>query len=580
MTVRLLKPYAQRPVGAIAAFDASTEAGMIEAKQASADLTGGFEYFLPRPGLKLQVQQIAVGSLSLRAAEQAPAVLPEGQVLNVSGSVGAVGKVHRLDPAGGNAPLQSWAVGSGALAPIGAFAGEQRFLVTCSAGNVTVATANSAVSAARVGRDAAGTAVGLGDSSTQIPLRVNQLVGAMRAGGTGLPAATNSVASGTTTKTFAGAISAWGPFHAVQLIFGNHTATPAVIDNSCVATSSTAYPGGVFNIAAPSSGWSAGTGAVVAPAAIGADAAAMRKRPGLILSPKLPARSLTRAAGELDGGKYELLFWRNVRLGNNNTFTYGDLGAGFSAAWDAANEGFSILTADPTFGVDTVANPGSVVTSTRETGAPGVAIVGVLFHYDKKMTTIGGPGDSIFVGSPNSSGAIGMPYIFKATARVRAAGKMVSYFNGAISGSSMQAINLHGRDIVDLNMLDIMVVHSHTINGMTPTQLSGNAADWDGQWYFMMDLIQYHLDKKSGNQVLILTPLPNDSFTPSQNALRLKQRDRVINSGLPYVDVESLADSLGHWVNPAHVLDGTHPSPLGHEALCEKVKPVLLTMVP
>ncbi|MGK5020750.1 SGNH/GDSL hydrolase family protein [Janthinobacterium sp. LB2P10] len=507
--------------------------------------------------------------------------LPEGQVLTVTGAPGATGVVYLLDPVlGGTNSLQSWAVVSGALAPIGPYAGEQRLLVTCSAGSVIATTANAAVSAARVGRDVAGVAASVGDGSTQIPLRVNQLVGSMRAAGTGLPAATNSVSSGAATKSFAGAISAWGPFHAVQLIFGNHTATPAVIDNSCVATSSTAYPGGVFNIAAPSSGFGAPTGPVTVPAAIGADATAMRRRPGIALSPKMPARSVPRAAGELDNGKYELLFWRNVRLGNNNTFTFGDLGTGFPAAWDAVNEGFSILTADPTFGVDTVANPGSVVTSTRETGVAGLAIVGALFHYDRKMTTIGGAGDSIFVGSPNSSGVIGAPYIFKAAARVRATGKMVSYFNGAISGSSMQAINLHGRDIVDLNMLDIMVVHSHTINGMTPTQLSGNAADWDGQWYFMMDLIQYHLDKKSGNQVLILTPLPNDSFTPSQNALRLKQRDRVINSGLPYVDVESLADSLGHWANPAHVLDGTHPSPLGHEALCEKVKPVLLTMVP
>ena len=138
MTVRLLKPYAQRPAGAIATFDASTEAGMIEAKQASADLTGGFEYFLPRPGLKLQVPQIAVGSLSLRPAEQAPAVLPEGQVLNVSGGLGTVGKVHRLDPDGGIAPLQTWTIGTGALAPIGPYSGQQRFLMTCSKGSVDV----------------------------------------------------------------------------------------------------------------------------------------------------------------------------------------------------------------------------------------------------------------------------------------------------------------------------------------------------------------------------------------------------------------------------------------------------------
>lgn len=139
MTVRLLKPYAQRPAGAIASFDPSTEAGMIESKQASADLTGGFEYFLPRPGLKLQVPQIAVGSLTLQPAEQAPAVLPEGQVLNVSGIAGTVGKVHRLDLAGGNTPLQSWTIGAGALAQIGPYAGLQRFLVTCSAGRVDAA---------------------------------------------------------------------------------------------------------------------------------------------------------------------------------------------------------------------------------------------------------------------------------------------------------------------------------------------------------------------------------------------------------------------------------------------------------
>lgn len=138
MTIRLLKPYAQRPVGAIATFDASTEAAMIAASQASADLTGGFEYFLPRPGLRLQAPQIAVGSLTLRAAEQAPVPLPEGQVLNVFGSTGTTGKVNRLDPVGGNAVLQSWAVGAGSQLPIGPYAGQQRFVVTCSTGSIDV----------------------------------------------------------------------------------------------------------------------------------------------------------------------------------------------------------------------------------------------------------------------------------------------------------------------------------------------------------------------------------------------------------------------------------------------------------
>lgn len=166
MTVRLLKPYAQRPVGAIATFDASTEAGMIEAKQASADLTGGFEYFLPRPGLKLQVSQIAVGSLTLGPAEQAPAVLPEGQALNVSGIAGTVGKVHRLNPTGGNAPLQTWTIGAGALAQIGPYAGLQHFLVTCSTGSVEATVGNAALQASPKTAKSLPVIVWQGDSTT------------------------------------------------------------------------------------------------------------------------------------------------------------------------------------------------------------------------------------------------------------------------------------------------------------------------------------------------------------------------------------------------------------------------------
>ena len=68
------------------------------------------------------------------------ATLPEGQVLNISGSAGTAGVAYRLDPVlGGTNSLQSWAIGAGALAQIGPYAGLQRFLVTCSAGRVDVA---------------------------------------------------------------------------------------------------------------------------------------------------------------------------------------------------------------------------------------------------------------------------------------------------------------------------------------------------------------------------------------------------------------------------------------------------------
>lgn len=67
--------------------------------------------------------------------------LPEGQVLNISGRAGAAGVVYRLDPAlGGTNTMRSWTIGAGALAPIGPYAGLQRFLVACSAGGIEVGT--------------------------------------------------------------------------------------------------------------------------------------------------------------------------------------------------------------------------------------------------------------------------------------------------------------------------------------------------------------------------------------------------------------------------------------------------------
>ena len=84
---------------------------------------------------------------TLRPSEQAPVLLPEGQVLNVSSIAGTVGRVLRLDPAGGATVLQSWAVGAFALAPIGPYAGQQRFLMTCSAGSVVASAANAVLAA-------------------------------------------------------------------------------------------------------------------------------------------------------------------------------------------------------------------------------------------------------------------------------------------------------------------------------------------------------------------------------------------------------------------------------------------------
>lgn len=75
--------------------------------------------------------------------------LPEGQALNVSGGAGTAGVVYRLDPVlGGTNSLQSWSVGAGSLAAIGPFAGQQRFLVTCSTGIIAATMADAVLAPA------------------------------------------------------------------------------------------------------------------------------------------------------------------------------------------------------------------------------------------------------------------------------------------------------------------------------------------------------------------------------------------------------------------------------------------------
>lgn len=140
MTIRLLCDYAKFPANAIVTLDAGTEAGLVTSKMATTDTAGGTVFFTdviaPAP-----VPALAGGQpIALKLGERTIVVLPEGSVLNVGGSAGAAGVVYRLDPVlGGTNSLQSWAIGAGALAQIGHYAGLQRFLVTCTAGRVDAA---------------------------------------------------------------------------------------------------------------------------------------------------------------------------------------------------------------------------------------------------------------------------------------------------------------------------------------------------------------------------------------------------------------------------------------------------------
>lgn len=104
MTIRLLTPYDKYPVNAIVTLDAGTEAGLIAAKMASSDTTGGTAYAAPvAPGYTApaqlsvdasgNVQGIALADGSFLAASRVwssglPFVMPSsGTVNNTAGSI-------------------------------------------------------------------------------------------------------------------------------------------------------------------------------------------------------------------------------------------------------------------------------------------------------------------------------------------------------------------------------------------------------------------------------------------------------------------------------------------------------------
>lgn len=406
-----------------------------------------------------------------------------------------------------------------------------------------------------------------------VPFKSNQLIGSLKGGGSSIINCPTSTVSGGSTKTWGGAWSLWDDFNAVQLIFANHTATAATIDNLCVSASATVYPGGVNNIALPTQPWSTPYGAITVPASSGVDQPSRNQRPGYFITNKIPCRSVSRASSELDGGLWPLLFYRVTTLVGNTTACQADLGANFHSLYDPHMEGFTIQTST-LFGTDAVSNTGAWTSATSES-TPTIIMYGVIPTYDHKVTCIVPVGDSIWQGAFATDFTLA-PFAFRATARIKKSGKKVSYYNAGISGANSTQIAQHGKDVISMMSPDIMILHCWTINSPISTQ-----ANWDSQWYDFIDIAQAHLSQGPNKQVLMIGPLPNSSLVGAQNTYRLNQRARVSSSGFAWVDVESLADpSNGHFLNSLLTPDGTHLTNAGSEAVAALVQPVLDSMIP
>lgn len=408
------------------------------------------------------------------------------------------------------------------------------------------------------------------------PLPFDPARGAISGPASNLTTVSNFQTNGSTVRNYAMAISMPDEFSAVRLVFLNHQSVAATVDDHAVAASSTAYPGGVFNINAPESAWVAAGTAVVIPAAKGTTQGERDKRPGIALGPVLQIRSIPRAAGELDGGRYPLLFIRTLALAGNANMPVGNEVANFPTLYDPVNAGMSILsTAFNSSGNFTTSNQAGWVTASARETTPILACFGAVATYDKSYTTVMGLGDSIMAGG--ADGASGRaPFTFKAVNQLRNKGKRAGFYNGSISGSAMDSITIRGKDLFDLFQPSITVMAPYSTNGTGNLALSTQAG-WDNNWYQLMEMVR--TIHAAGKIAVLTTPLPFATFTPTQNVFRLKQRQRVMESGLPFVDFESFANSVGRWANAEDTQDGTHLTQLGHEKAAALLMPVLDAMI-
>lgn len=159
MTIRLLSQYDNCPPNSIITLDGGTEAGMVAAKQASTDLTGGTP-FVPQAG----ALHVYNGPFTVRARRARKVALAEGLAITVTGAAGATGTVARLDAS--DAVLQTWTVGAGVLPPIGPFSGTQKILLTCTVGSIDATVGDAVLTIPPPKSDAGNTLGLLGDSIT------------------------------------------------------------------------------------------------------------------------------------------------------------------------------------------------------------------------------------------------------------------------------------------------------------------------------------------------------------------------------------------------------------------------------
>lgn len=375
--------------------------------------------------------------------------------------------------------------------------------------------------------------------------------------------------------TYTTVFSSWGEYNAVQLYFLNNSASAVTIDNATVSAGATIYPNGINDLSNSSGAWQAPTGAIAVPAG-------STKQFGIGLSPIIPLQSIPRAQGELDGGKYPLLFVRTYIASGNTTAPYIAIPTTYVAAWNTIynennNLGLS-LQCGVTYGgngVTTIGNVGSPLACTS--GTPLTSIVaGAIFYYDQPRTTICAVGDSTDAGNADGDTTI-LSSTIQATSILANAGKQVSFLNAAVSGATMPNIVANALNVISTFSPDILVLHPWTVNSAFTTQ-----AQWDTQWNQCMTIVNAQL--AAGKQILLHTPWPNNSVTISEYPYQQVIHQRCLNlasntTGVQVLDMNQFMNSTGGWLYPQMTADGTHETPLGYSLIGAAEAQVMAVMV-
>lgn len=374
-----------------------------------------------------------------------------------------------------------------------------------------------------------------------------------------MPALTTGNGNGQ-NNTYSQVFSSWGSFNAVKLVFYNNSGSIVTVDNTTVSAGATIYPGGVNDISNSTGNWQTPLGSISVPAG-------STKQFGIYTTPWIPLQSIPRAAGELDGGKYPLLFTRHFVQTGNTTSPYTFIPTTYVSPWtqmyNASNNlGLSLQTA-VTYGGNGVTTIGNVTAPLPcVTGNPLTCVsVGAIFAYDALHTTICAVSDSTGAGNADGATTI-LSSTIQAAAALASNGKNINFINASVSGATMANIAANAATVIANFAPDLLVLHSWTVNSPYTTQ-----AQWDAQWNLIM--AQAMAQIQAGGQVLMHTPWPNSGITTGEYVFQQVIRQRVINSGLPYVDMNVFNNGSGGWANPAYTVDGTHCTPLGYTAVSQ-----------